>query len=482
MKLIPKRLTSLIQKISRYQVFFVLILALALRLIFVNQPLWLDEATSGLVVRNLSSSQIITQFSPADFHPPLYYLILKIWSIPFGTSEIALRSLSILAGILTVYFVYLIGNQLGETSVKKKVGVWASLFLATSGLHIYYSQEARMYALACFFIVLSVYFFNKILRLGKFVDWLGFSVTLTLSVFTDYLPLFMIPVFWIWAYLSKKNLKWWKSFLISHLLVFVCFIFWIPVLFKQLSLGMAVGSNAPVWWKILGLTSFKTIGLIPVKFVLGRISFTNKIIYGLISFVTVVVYAWIAVNKKSLINKSLRGMWLWFIIPILGSLVLGLKIPVLSYFRLLFVLPAFYLLLAYGLSRFKGYFLNLTLAFILVVNLSSSLFYLLNPRFHREDWRGLVNFIQKESQNENVITLFVANSQMEAYQYYAPDAKIAGPEGLDNGYDKIWLMRYVQPVFDSDDNLRKKVENLGYWKTGEYDFNGVTVWKYVKEK
>ena len=40
-------------------------------------------------------------------------------------------------------------------------------------------------------------------------------------------------------------------------------------------------------------------------------------------------------------------------------------------------------------------------------------------------------------------------------------------------------MRYVQPIFDPQDNLRKKVEE-SYKKTREKDFNGVTVWEYEK--
>ena len=56
----------------------VIIFGFLLRVISLNQSFWLDEATSGLVVRNFNLGEIITKFSPGDFHPPLYYLILKI--------------------------------------------------------------------------------------------------------------------------------------------------------------------------------------------------------------------------------------------------------------------------------------------------------------------------------------------------------------------------------------------------------------------
>jgi len=90
-----------------------------------------------------------------------------------------------------------------------------------------------------------------------------------------------------------------------------------------------------------------------------------------------------------------------------------------------------------------------------------------------------VNFVESQKKDKS-ITLFVADSNMEAYRYYAPNAKIAGPEALKAGYDQIWLMCYVKDIFDPNDTLKSKVESLKYQKVGKYDFNGVVVWKYTE--
>ncbi|MCK4588787.1 glycosyl transferase family 39, partial [Candidatus Woesebacteria bacterium] len=79
-------------------IYAILILGLVLRLISINQSFWLDEATSALVARDMSFAQILSQFSPADFHPPFYYFLLKIWTATFGVSEVGARSLSIIVG------------------------------------------------------------------------------------------------------------------------------------------------------------------------------------------------------------------------------------------------------------------------------------------------------------------------------------------------------------------------------------------------
>ncbi|NCN22390.1 glycosyltransferase family 39 protein, partial [Candidatus Falkowbacteria bacterium] len=77
-------------------IFFVFLLAFLIRLIGINQSLWLDEATTARVVQQYNYQEIITKFSPNDFHPPLYYLFMKFWTNIFGYSEVALRFPSII--------------------------------------------------------------------------------------------------------------------------------------------------------------------------------------------------------------------------------------------------------------------------------------------------------------------------------------------------------------------------------------------------
>jgi hypothetical protein len=63
---------------------------------------------------------------------------------------------------------------------------------------------------------------------------------------------------------------------------------------------------------------------------------------------------------------------------------------------------------------------------------------------------------------------------MEAYIYYAPGAKIAGPEGIKAGYSQIWLMDYLSSVFDPGGTAKLKVEAVGYeLKKQVTTFNGI---------
>src|SRR3989338_10378273 len=132
------------------KIILIFLAAFLIRLIALNQSLWLDEAVTANVVRNFRFSQIVNGFSPTDFHPPLYYLFMKLWTNFFGYSEIALRMPSVLFSLLTGYVIYLIG------------GIWAAVFFLFNPLIVYYSQEARMYMMATFLLTAGLYYFVKI--------------------------------------------------------------------------------------------------------------------------------------------------------------------------------------------------------------------------------------------------------------------------------------------------------------------------------
>lgn len=434
-------------------IIIILIASLLLRLVSLNQSLWLDEATTALVSK-MTLADIFTKFLPGDFHPPLYYLVLKGWTTIFGYSEISLRIPSIIFGIGTIYLIYLIGKKLFD----KKTGLIAGALLATSGLSIYYSQEARMYAMTAFLVALAFYLFLK-------KKWIMFSFALLFVGLTDYVALFVVPVFLIVGW------KDWKKTLLSLIPLTVGLTLWLPIFLKQI---MAVSSvQGSGWWGILGTLTFKNIALIPIKFMLGRIGFDDKNIYLLIVVVAGFLFA--SLVTKSF--KSTKTLWLWLTLPIVIGMILSFKVPSLIYFRFLFCLTPFYLLVANGVSQYKKSKIAL-IVILLIFNLATSSYYLLTPKFQREDWRGLTSFITSKSKGD-AITIFSSHSNMEAYLYYVPDAKIAGPEAIVRGYDQIWLMSYLSDIFDAGGTVKLNVEALGYKNFASYTFRGIgTVYLY----
>lgn len=452
-------------------IWIILVLGLILRVISLNQSLWLDEATSATVVKNFSFGDILTKFSPGDFHPSFYYLALKAWSIPFGVSEISLRMLSILFALGTIYLIYAMAKKFKTEAFATSVAI----LLATSPLFVYYSQEARMYVMETFLVTLSVYSFMNLFKNGKLVWWIVFSASLALIGATDYLPILVIPVFWMYSLLKKKDISFFSKLTLAHLPLAGFFAYWAPTLIKQLNAGLSVQSINPGWWKVLGGSNLKEAALLPVKFIIGRISFDNKIVYALVLIPVLALFGYLIFKSIKVLKKNSLTFY-WLIIPVLLAFMLGLKLSVFSYFRLLFVLPAFYMVVVLGLYQAKKKYFPILFMALILVNMIFSLTYLLNTKFQREDWRGAV------SQIDGSPVVFPASSQREAFLYYNPKPNIIEPENLNKTIEAkdLYLMRYVADIFDPEDTVRKKIEDLGYKKDQEYNFNGVVVWKYQK--
>jgi uncharacterized membrane protein len=119
--------------------------------------LWLDEAFSVWMGRQ-SAGQMLDWLVRIDQHPPLYYLLLHVW-MRLGDGEAVVRALSALCSTLTIPVIYLLGRRL----VGRGVGLLAALILAVSPFHVYFGQEARMYALLTLNASLAMYALARLL-------------------------------------------------------------------------------------------------------------------------------------------------------------------------------------------------------------------------------------------------------------------------------------------------------------------------------
>jgi mannosyltransferase len=107
-----------------------------------EQSFWLDEATTWQIVAH-GLGHVLHQVPQTESTPPLYYVLLWAWSRVFGLSEAGLRSLSAVFGTATIVVMWAIGRRL----VSERVGLVAALLTAANPFLVWYSQEARAYAL-----------------------------------------------------------------------------------------------------------------------------------------------------------------------------------------------------------------------------------------------------------------------------------------------------------------------------------------------
>src|SRR3990170_3226782 len=242
----------------------ILIAGLILRLFKLDQSLWLDEAINVTFVKNLNLHSLIFDYSVGDFHPPLYHIMMRGWVLLFGTSEIAVRLPSVILGLATVYIVYLIAKKLFDN----KTALISATLLATSPLHIYYSQEARMYMLAAFLASLSVYFFISLFKKDNIWYWTGFIVSTALMLYSDYLPYLLIPAYIIYLLLVRKKIEasTVKAFIPSFIIIALLTAPWLYLFPKQLNIGLSAAAASPAWAQVVGSPQAKNLLLVFVKF------------------------------------------------------------------------------------------------------------------------------------------------------------------------------------------------------------------------
>jgi mannosyltransferase len=120
--------------------------------------------------------------------PPVYYALAWVWTQLVGTGEYGLRTISAVAGVLTVPVAYAIGTELRG----RRAGLWAAGLVAVNPMMLWYSQEARAYALVALFGALSALYWLRAERGGVRRDYIWWGVWSGLAIATHYFVAFPI--------------------------------------------------------------------------------------------------------------------------------------------------------------------------------------------------------------------------------------------------------------------------------------------------
>lgn len=433
------------------------LLALLLRLPYLTQSLWLDEAIEALALKGYYGP--LSSYMLSDFQPPLYHYLLQAWTSLFGYSELTLRLPSLLAGVgLTVVVI-----KLGSLLYTKRVGYIAGLLVATNPLLIYYSQEGRTYMLTTLFVMTSFYFLARLLqdKNSTTLSTIYYVLSTTASLWTSYLAWFVAVL--ELAFLLYNNRP--KLALLS-LLSLATLLLWLPSLLHSLSLGLGDAAANPEWGRVVGGVSVKAVALTFVKTAIGRISFTPPWFYGLVVLVLATLHILI-VRRASPVHHLIYLA----LASLLPSLLISFFVPAYSYTRVLFVVPFYLLLLALGLShlprRYAGVVVLLNLVFIAT--------FWLTPRFHREDWRSLVAYL---SDKRGVVAM-ASRDQSPPLVYYGLTLPLIEPsrDPLPAQGD-IYYLYYAEDIFDPSRLGRAKLAEAGYKAEQAVSFNSIPLEVY----
>ena len=221
--------------------FLVIGLAIFVTIALINvgrASIWFDEAFSAYIIQ--FNFLEIAQFTATDVHPPLYYWILKIWELLFGSSDSALRSLSIFFGTGVIITAFALTRKLFGRLI---AGV-ATLFLVLSPTIIRYSDEARMYTMAALIVFAATYVLMKALETNQRRWYVIYGILVGLGMWTHYFTALIWIAHWVWRAVTirqsttKPKLFWKKFFtknwIIAHVVAVGIFLPWLPFMVVQL--------------------------------------------------------------------------------------------------------------------------------------------------------------------------------------------------------------------------------------------------------
>lgn len=114
--------------------------------------MWSDELYSMLSVRPDNTFYEMLWQQRRD-QPPLYFVVLRIWTQVFGFTDFSARMMSVVIGTMSVFAIGWINEKLYDY----RVGLVAALLVAFNFAQIEYSLEVRFYCLLFFFTIVSLY-------------------------------------------------------------------------------------------------------------------------------------------------------------------------------------------------------------------------------------------------------------------------------------------------------------------------------------
>ena len=155
---------------------------IALRISLAGRSLWIDELITVLKARE--SLPMLLAGLADDVHPPLYYVLLQKWIGLFGTSALALRSLSIAWSAVTVLAAWAWSRE----AQPRRSALPAATFAALSPFTVWYATEVRMYAQVLALTAVAGWLAYRLLARGpRPFELLALGLCLTALAWTHYL-------------------------------------------------------------------------------------------------------------------------------------------------------------------------------------------------------------------------------------------------------------------------------------------------------
>ena len=339
----------------------------------------------------------------ADVHPPLYYQFLYVWVRIFGTSERAVRSMSGLFYVLSVFGVY----GIGRTLYGHKTALLCAVIYLSSPLAILSAQFARMYALLSLLSILSTWLYLQF-AVKPHDSWLRFAAFIVVNIlgtFTHIAFFFVLFAQGVYHLLFVRRTRLIKLAIAMAISLVPYVLLWAPVLLRQMS-----QSNEGIAW--VSKPGLSTIGEL-------------ILLYGgvLWILVPVLLYLWWRsgfepLRRFSQLRITRFPVWL-LAFAILTPLLISQAKPIFNSRLAIIGVHLFALTAGAIIGNKSNQYLPLALVLLTVVGLGA-----FHPPDTTCDSRSMANYLSRTT-NDGDVVIFTSLTRLpiDYYLKQAPTTK-----------------------------------------------------------
>lgn len=379
-----------INKIVPYFPFLLFIVNIVLKFLFLTAaPIGHDEPFSIYYAQG-SVSSLINVLKTGN-NPPLFEVLLHFWIKLFGISPFSVRFLPAMFACICPVVLYYFTKR----NFSLRVAIASSLLFTFSNLLLYYAHDCRVYSLFVLLGLMSSYYYLEVLNDDRrtLLKQGLFVLFSTLLIYAHYFGFIVLAVQIIHLLLVKRGV-----FLKTSINYFFVLVFYLPCIlnvftrFNDSVKGTWVEPPSGIESLYNMLWAFSNAPVVTVTCI-------AVLVFSLIK--NVVTKAYKNVKEKSPVVLIL----IWFLVPFFGMFFISYYMPMYISRYLVFVLPAYYILLAYSFELLikKVIYLNALLAILILCFAFTSN---LNP----DKKQPVFEAIKIIKQNKDYATLVVIGS------------------------------------------------------------------------
>jgi mannosyltransferase len=388
-----------------------------------EQSFWYDEAFTPVHVLHSGIGATWRAYVHSENTPPLWYALAWIDYRIFGDGALALRFPSAIAGVLSVPVVWALTSELaGRSAAGRRAAFLAAAIVAVNPLFVWYSQEARAYALFVLFAALSMLCFARLLNKPTRARAAAFALSGALALLSHYFAIFLLVPMALWLLWDARTRRIAVAALIAIAVVGIALL---PLISAQ-------GGHGTQWIGRWALSS--RLQAIPQYFLTGYsgapLGHGVELLVALPLVAGVVLGAWRLLARPP--ARLRRAAWIALAVAGFGVLapivlvgfgadylaprnLVGAMIPVSVLIAILFAaiddpsdrpgtavraVPW----IGAGLAA-----LALTASLIVTVDVDAS------PRLQRGNWRDLAHLLQRGGQARAITTVELGAAPLEYY-------------------------------------------------------------------